>query len=60
MASGVALTGIVSWLTYQAAGGDAIHVAGNQVTGLTSFGQAVFSGPTTIVLFLATPAWCSS
>jgi len=54
MASGVALTGVVSWLTYQAAGGDAIQVAGGQITGLTAFGQAVFSGPLTIVLFLGT------
>ena len=54
MASGVALTGVVSWLTYQAAGGDAISVAGGHVTGLTPFGQAIFGGPLTIVLFLAT------
>jgi FtsH-binding integral membrane protein len=54
MASGVALTGVVSWLTYQAAGGDAIRVVGNQITGLTPFGQAVFGGPLTIVLFLGT------
>src|ERR1039458_997266 len=54
MASGVALTGVVSWLTYQAAGGDAIEVAGGQITGLTAFGQAIFSGPLTIVLFLGT------
>jgi len=54
MATGVALTGIVSWLTYQAAGGDAIHVAGGRITGLTAFGQAIFSGPMTIVLFIGT------
>jgi FtsH-binding integral membrane protein len=54
MASGVALTGVVSWLTYQAAGGDAIRVVGNQITGLTPFGQAVFGGPLTIMLFLGT------
>jgi FtsH-binding integral membrane protein len=54
MASGVALTGVVSWLTYQAAGGDAIQVSGGRISGLTSFGQAVFSGPLTIVLFLGT------
>jgi uncharacterized protein len=54
MAAGVALTGVVAWLTYQAAGGDAIHVAGGQITGLTSFGQAIFSGPLAIVLFIAT------
>jgi uncharacterized protein len=54
MASGVALTGVVSWLTYQAAGGDAIQVAGGQISGLTSFGQAIFSGPLSIALFLGT------
>jgi uncharacterized protein len=54
MAVGVALTGVVSWLTYQAAGGDAIQVAGNRITGLTAFGQAIFGGPLTIVLFVGT------
>ena len=33
MASGVALTGVVAWLTYQAAGGDAIHIAGGRSPG---------------------------
>jgi FtsH-binding integral membrane protein len=54
MAAGVALTGIVSWLTYQAAGGDNIQVVGHHVSGLTAFGQAIFGGPLTIVLFVAT------
>ncbi len=54
MAAGVALTGVVSWLAYQAAGGDAIQVAGGQITGLTPFGQAIYGGPLTIVLFLGT------
>jgi FtsH-binding integral membrane protein len=54
MAAGVALTGVVSWLTYQLAGGDAIQVAAGRVSGLTPFGQAIFSGPLTIVLVLAT------
>ena len=54
MASGVALTGVVAWLTYQAAGGDAIQVFHGQVSGLTGFGQAIFSGPVTIILALAT------
>jgi uncharacterized protein len=52
MAAGVALTGVVAWLTYQAAGGDAIHIVGNQITGLTPFGRAVF-GPLMWVFFLA-------
>jgi FtsH-binding integral membrane protein len=54
MAAGVALTGVVAWLTFQAAGGDAIQVAGGRMTGLTSFGQAIFGGPLTIVLFVGT------
>ncbi len=54
MAAGVALTGVVSWLTYQMAGGDAIQVVAGRVSGLTPFGQAIFSGPLTIVLLLAT------
>jgi FtsH-binding integral membrane protein len=53
MAAGVALTGVVAWLAYQAAGGDAIQVAGGQITGLTTFGQAIFSGPLMWVFILA-------
>jgi FtsH-binding integral membrane protein len=49
MAMGVALTGAVSWLTFQMA---VTEQAGRLV--LTPFGQAVFSGPAVIVLFLAT------
>ena len=54
MAAGVALTGVASWLSYQASGGDAIHVAGGRISGLTAYGQAVVGGPRTIVLFIAT------
>ena len=54
MAAGVALTGVLAWLTYQAAGGDAIQIAGGQISGLTSFGQAIFSGPLSIILLLGT------
>ena len=54
MASAVALSGVVAWFTYQAAGGDAIAVTGSGITGLTAFGQTVFSGPMMIVLMLAT------
>ena len=54
MALGVGLTGLVSWFTYQMAGGDAIRVAGGQIVGLTAFGQAIFNPVTLIVLFLAT------
>ena len=54
MAAAVALTGVVAWLTYQMAGGDGIVVSGGAVSGLTPFGQAIFSGPAMIVLLLAT------
>ncbi len=50
MAVGVALTGVVSWLTFNAA--TTTNEAGRLV--LTSFGQAIYSGPLTIVLFLGT------
>jgi FtsH-binding integral membrane protein len=51
MASGVALTGVVAWFTFNAA---VVSDPNGAVTGLTSFGQALFSGPATIILFLAT------
>jgi len=51
MAAGVALTGVVAWFTYNAA---VVTNAAGQITGLTPFGQAVFGGPLTIVLFLGT------
>ena len=50
MAAGVALTGVVSWLVFNAA--TTTNAAGNLA--LTSFGQTLYSGPATIVLFLAT------
>jgi len=51
MAMGVALTGVVAWFTYNAA---AVTDASGKLVGLTSFGQAIYSGPATIVLFLGT------
>jgi uncharacterized protein len=53
MAAGVALTGVVAWFAFQAAGGDQIQVVGHQVTGVTAFGAAIFSGPLMWVLLLA-------
>jgi hypothetical protein len=53
MAGGVALTGVLAYITFQAAGGDAIRVAGNTISGLTPFGQVVMNGITPIVLMLA-------
>jgi FtsH-binding integral membrane protein len=51
MAAGVALTGVTAWLTYNAA---VVTDVSGKITGLTSFGQAIVSGPLTIVLFLGT------
>jgi FtsH-binding integral membrane protein len=51
MAMGVLLTGVVSWFTYQAA---VVTNAAGAIVGLTSFGQAIFSGPAVLVLFLGT------
>jgi FtsH-binding integral membrane protein len=51
MASGVALTGVVAYLTFNAA---VVTDAAGRITGMTSFGQAIFGGPLTIVLFLGT------
>jgi uncharacterized protein len=53
MAGGVALTGIASWLTFQAAGGEAIRAVGGQIVGLTPFGHALFGTPLMWLLFLA-------
>jgi len=52
MAGGLALTGIVAWLAYLAAGGDAITVSGGSISGLTPFGQAIFAGPLMWILLL--------
>jgi FtsH-binding integral membrane protein len=54
MAIGVALTGVAAWLAYMAAGGDAIHIAGKSIVGLTAFGQLIFSTPGQLVLFFGT------
>ena len=51
MAAGVALTGVVAWFTYSQA---VVTNAAGKITALTPFGQAIFSGPLTIVLFLGT------
>src|SRR5689334_18269627 len=49
MAMRVALTGVAAWLTFNAA---VTETAGRLA--LTPFGQAIYSGPAVIVLFLAT------
>jgi len=53
MAGGVALTGVFAWLTYQMAGGDAIHIAGRSATGLTPFGHALVGTPLAWLVALA-------
>jgi FtsH-binding integral membrane protein len=50
MAGGVALTGIVAWLTYQMA---VVTNAAGAITGLTPFGQTLFSSPLIWVVMLA-------
>jgi len=54
MAVGVALTGVVAWLAFQAAGGDAIQITPRGIIGVTQFGQLILSFPGQIVLFLGT------
>src|SRR6476660_4783441 len=47
IAMGVALSGVVSWFTFQAA---VETNANGAIVGLTSFGQAHYSGPAVLVL----------
>src|SRR5215472_2676612 len=51
MVAGVGLTGVVAWLTFQAA---VVANADGAILQLTSFGRALFAGPTIIFLMLAT------
>jgi FtsH-binding integral membrane protein len=50
MAGGVALTGVVAWLTYQMA---VVTNAAGQIVALTPFGQAMFGSPLKWVVVLA-------
>ena len=54
MAAGVALTGVVSLISFQLAGGDAIHITAGGIVGATPFGNAILGGFTPILLMLAT------
>ena len=54
MAAAVALTGVVAWLSFNAAGGDAIRVTGGTISGLTPFGQLILGGYTPLILMLGT------
>jgi uncharacterized protein len=51
MAAGVALTGVVSWLTFSAA---VVQDANGHITGLTSLGHAIYSGPLSLILLFGT------
>jgi FtsH-binding integral membrane protein len=51
MAMGVALTGVVAWLTFNAA---VVTNAAGTITGLTAFGTAIFGGPAVLLLVLGT------
>jgi FtsH-binding integral membrane protein len=51
MATGVGLTGVVAWLTYQAA---VVTNATGAIVGLTPFGHAIYGGPMMLVLVLGT------
>ena len=50
MAAGVALTGVVAWLIFNAA----VQTSAPGQLVLTSFGQTIYGGPVMIVLFLGT------
>ncbi len=50
MAGGVALTGVIAWLTFQLA---VVSDAAGGIVGLTPFGQALFGSPLMWVLVLA-------
>jgi uncharacterized protein len=54
MAVGVALTGVVAFFAFQAAGGDAVRITPQGIVGATAFGQMILGGFTPIVLMLAT------
>jgi FtsH-binding integral membrane protein len=51
MAMGVALTGVVAWLTFNAA---VVTNSNGAIVGLTAFGQAIFGGPAVLVLVIGT------
>ena len=51
MATAVGLTGVIAWLTFNAA---VVTNEAGHITGLTPFGQAIYGGPMPIILMLAT------
>jgi FtsH-binding integral membrane protein len=53
MAIGLAITGAVAWVAFQAAGGDAIQITPRGLVGATPFGQFLLSFVGQIILFVA-------
>ena len=54
MTGALAITGLVAWFAFQAAGGNSIVFGNGEVVGLTAFGQAIFSPMVLLVLFFGT------
>jgi FtsH-binding integral membrane protein len=54
MTGALVITGLVAWFAYQAAGGSSIVIGAEGISGLTSFGVALFNPLALIVLFFAT------
>ena len=54
MTGALVITGLVAWFAYQAAGGSSIAITAEGITGLTSFGAALFNPLALIVLFFGT------
>jgi uncharacterized protein len=54
MTGALVITGLVAWFAYQAAGGSSIVISAEGISGLTSFGMALFNPLALIVLFFGT------
>src|ERR1700747_1442970 len=54
MAVGVAVTGVVAWIAFPAAGGDGGVIRNGALVHATAFGQLIFSTVAQIVLFVGT------
>jgi FtsH-binding integral membrane protein len=54
MTGALAITGLVAWFAFQAAGGNSIVATSEGMQGLTAFGAALFSMPALLVLFFGT------
>jgi uncharacterized protein len=54
MASGVALTGVVAWLSFILAGGEAVHMTAGGLVGATAFGLFIYNPIVQILLAFGT------